>query len=82
MISVGLPSDALSQNLLSYLGFSYLGHGACLYGCSNKAQPLFLTLTRDFPGGSDSKVSAYNAEDLGLIPGLGRSPAEGSGNPV
>ena len=27
-----------------------------------------------FPGGSDSKVSACNEEDLGLIPGLGRSP--------
>ena len=28
----------------------------------------------DFPGGSDSKVSVYNAGDLGLIPGSGRSP--------
>ena len=28
----------------------------------------------DLPGGSDSKVSAYNAGDLGLIPGLERSP--------
>ena len=36
----------------------------------------------DFPGGSDSKVSAYNAGDLGLIPGLGRSPGEGNGNPL
>ena len=27
----------------------------------------------DFPGGSDGKVSAYNAGDPGLIPGLGRS---------
>ena len=26
-----------------------------------------------FPGGSDSKASAYNVGDLGLIPGLGRS---------
>ena len=34
------------------------------------------------PGGSDSKASAYNAGDLGLIPGLGRSPGEGNGNPV
>ena len=37
---------------------------------------------QDFPGGSDSKVSAYNAGDLGSIPGLGRSPAEGNGNPL
>ena len=28
------------------------------------------------------KVSAYNAGDLGLIPGLGRSPGEGNGNPL
>ena len=35
----------------------------------------------DLPGGSDSKVSAYNAGDLGLIPGSGRSPGEGNGNP-
>ena len=32
-----------------------------------------------FPGGSDSKESACNAGDLGLIPGLGRSPGEGNG---
>ena len=34
-----------------------------------------------YPGGSDSKVSAYNAGDRGLIPGSGRSPGEGNGNP-
>ena len=28
------------------------------------------------------KTSAYNAEDLGSIPGLGRSPGEGNGNPL
>ena len=33
-------------------------------------------------GGSDGKTSAYNAEDLGSIPGLGRSPGEGNGNPL
>ena len=37
MVSVCLPSDALLQHLLSYLGFSYLGHGVSLHGCSNKA---------------------------------------------
>ena len=35
-----------------------------------------------FPGGSDGKVSAYNAEDPGSIPGLGKSPGEGNGNPL
>ena len=37
---------------------------------------------QDFPGGSDGKVSAYNTGDLGSIPGLGRSPGEGNGNPL
>ena len=36
----------------------------------------------DFPGGSDGKASAYNAGDPGSIPGLGRSPGEGNGNPL
>ena len=36
----------------------------------------------DFPGGSDGKASAYNAGDLSSIPGLGRSPGEGNGNPL
>ena len=36
----------------------------------------------DFPGGSDGKASAYNVGDLGSIPGSGRSPGEGNGNPL
>ena len=35
-----------------------------------------------FPGGSEVKASASNAEDLGSIPGSGRSPGEGNGNPL
>ena len=35
-----------------------------------------------FPGGSDSKASAYSAADLGSIPGLGRSLGEGNGTPL
>ena len=35
-----------------------------------------------FLGGSDGKASAYNAGDLGSIPGSGRSPGEGNGNPL
>ena len=37
---------------------------------------------QDFPGGSDGKAYAYNAGDLGSIPGSGRSPREGNGNPL
>ena len=35
-----------------------------------------------FPGGSDGKASVYNAGGLGLIPGSGRFPEEGNGNPL
>ena len=35
-----------------------------------------------FPGGSEGKASACNAGDLGSIPGSGRSPGEGNGNPL
>ena len=35
-----------------------------------------------FLGGSEDKASACNAGDLDLIPGLGRSPGEGNGNPL
>ena len=34
-----------------------------------------------FPGGSEGKASARNAGDTGSIPGSGRSPGEGNGNP-
>ena len=48
MVSVCLTSDALLQHLRSYLGFSYLGRGVALYGCSGKAQPLLLTLDEGY----------------------------------
>ena len=35
-----------------------------------------------FPGGSDGKESACNVGDLGSIPGSGRFPGEGNGNPL
>ena len=35
-----------------------------------------------FPGGSNGKESACSVGDLGLIPGLGRSPGEGKGYPL
>ena len=44
VVSVCLLSDALSQFLPFYLGFSYLGRGVSLHGCSSKVQLLLLTL--------------------------------------
>ena len=41
-----------------------------------------LPIYGDFPGGSDGKVSVYNVGDLSSIPRSGRSPGEGSGNPL
>ena len=43
-----LPSDALLQQLPSYLGFSYLRHGVFLHRCSSKVQPLLLTLDEEY----------------------------------
>ena len=40
------------------------------------------TTQSNLPGGSEVKASACNAGDLGPIPGLGRSPGEGNGNPL
>ena len=48
MVSVCLPFDALLQHLLSYLGFSYLGHGVSLHGCSSKVQLLLHTLDEGY----------------------------------
>ena len=41
-----------------------------------------LHLQMGFPGGSEGKVSAYNAGDPGSIPWSGRYPGEGNGNPL
>ena len=48
MVSGCLPSDVLSQHLLSYLGFSYLGCEVSLHGCSSKVQLLLLTLDEGY----------------------------------
>ena len=54
--------------------------------CWNWSLPLWhwllLPMDMRFPGGSDGKASACNEGDPGLVPGLGRSPGEGNGNPL
>ena len=40
------------------------------------------SFTVGFPGSSDPKESSYNAGDPGSIPGSGRSPRDGKGNPL
>ena len=59
-------------------------HGYCLSSAQGRwfwaywTTPVFL----GFPGGSAGKESTCNAGELGLIPGLGRSPGEGKGYPL
>ena len=52
----------------------------CLQGAKH-ATVLYL-LNVIYTGGSDGEASACNAGDLGLIPGSGRSPGKGNGNPL
>ena len=54
------------------------GNKICRMTCSYWKHFLIL----GFPGGSDGKVCACNAENLGSIPGSGRSPGEGNDNPL
>ena len=44
--------------------------------------PCPLSEAPGFPGGSEGKESTCNTGDLGLVPGLGRSPGEGNGYPL
>ena len=76
-------------NESKYIGISILQSTS--YFRSHLTSILFISvgnvLTRNraasegFPGGSNGKESACNAGDPGSIPGLGRSPGEGNGNP-
>ena len=60
--------------VLQFMGSQIVGH--------DWVTELNWMLHKDFPVGSDSKVSVYNVVDAGLIPGLERSPGEGNGNPL
>ena len=53
-----------------------------IYTCYNKPIGKHLYLNKGFPGGSVVKNLPANARDAGLVPGLGRSPGEGYGNPL
>ena len=92
MVSLCLPSDALLQHLLSYLGFSYRVRGVSLQGCSSKAQPLLLTLDEGYlltaalpdlqHGIAPLGPPAPMQPEAGSIPGSGKSPGGGHGNPL
>ena len=82
-------TEQLSLHFTSVTEFSSLKETQVQFlgNLDNLISPLSLifsafTYYSVFPGGSDGKVSVYNAGDLGLIPGLGRFPGEGNGNPL
>ena len=57
--------------------------GVCVHQWTQQDSPLILLeLVLSFPGSSDGKASAYNVGDPSSIPGSGRSPGEGNGNPL
>ena len=66
--------QAIVYTVLYRAYLSYIGH--ILYYAHTRA------ILQGFPHGSANKKSACNVEDLGLIPGLGRSPREGKGHPL
>ena len=66
-----------SRTLLSHSKTNHITRVKC-----SAPWDLFGTSLWGFPGGSDSKASAYNVGDLCSIPGSGRSPGEGNGNPL
>ena len=67
MVLVCLPSDALLQHLPSYLGFSYLGSGLSLHGCSSKVEPLLLTLDEGYLLTASPPDLEYGVAPLGLL---------------
>ena len=75
MVSVCLPSDALLQQLPSYLGFSYLGHGVSLHGCSSKVQLPLLTLDEVTPPDLELGVAPLGPPAPVQPPLLGRGVA-------
>ena len=72
------PSGHKIWLLLRHFGYHVWGPATK----QKRESPSFLVNDPGFPCSSVGKESACNAGDLGLIPGLGRSPGEGNGNPL
>ena len=65
-----------------YIYIYVLFHILSYDGLSQDVDIVSYAIHTGFPGGSEVKASAWNAGDPGSIPGLGRSPGEGNGNPL
>ena len=71
------PSDVFYQDFGSLVGWYIKGEEK-----EEKEEQGNSLAVVDFPGGSDGKASAYNEGDPVSIPGSGRFPGEGNGNPL
>ena len=77
----GTSASVASNYMSLFLNPKYLHPGVAAFMIFSWTM-FCLLLDQYFPGGSDSKASAYNAGDLSSVPGLGTSPGEGNGNPL
>ena len=74
------PNSVIFQTALQF--FLHFLCNACYFFHIKKGVPVMLPFAKSFPCGSADKESSCNVGDLGLIPGLGRSPGEGKGYPL
>ena len=72
--NTGVGCHFLLQGIFPNQGLNYFSCGSSI------GRQILYQLSHQ--GGSEVKASAYNAGDLGSIPGLERSPGEGNGNPL
>ena len=82
-----VPEPLPTCNLDSSKSFSHCTRKNFLKQESGHSFPtsptrIYLEMSLGFPGGSEVKASAWNVGDQGSIPGSGRSPREGNGNPL
>ena len=74
-------SESIKYEMVGQSLISLIICGSSLNNINFGHVDFFQRLLSRLPGGSAGKESAYNVGDLGLIPGLGRSPGGGHGNP-
>ena len=78
-----MKSCVVQPSLISYMKMTHPPHQKNHYYHNHYHVEYLSNLDLfDFPDGSEGKTSVYNARDLGSIPGSGRSPGEGNGNPL
>ena len=76
---VFLPGEFHGQRSLT--GLQPMGSQRVEHNWVTQTHPFYWILLV-FPGGSDGKASAHNVGDPGSVPGLGRFPGKGNGNPL